>query len=286
MDRELRKLEREWTTEGNPNILKRFLRRLLHLKTLEAWEITAERGELYGNYIQLLRDFVDDSLSTSVVYVNVYEDYTARATLSAYADQITAGRRWLRDFYQRHRLFYQGREVFDNDLQEPIDDPPAATIIENTTEPCFRLYPSEIRDRAKTLGWEPNDAIQNPSALRRLSPINRWGQRDHYVSFQLIESFPDPDSIPPTPSQDTFIPEASNEWWVNAYEYERRYGGPEGGGWYYSCYDPIASIYTGPSSISREAEATKFLESFYGEQDIRVEPNPAIYKPFERPYYS
>jgi hypothetical protein len=285
MDRELRRIERDWTAEGNPDTLKRLLSRLLITQTLGGWEIAAEKGEPFGDYIQLLRDFVDDSLSTSVVYVNVYEDYTARATLSAHTYQITTGRRWLRDFYQRHQLFYQGREVFDNDLEELIDDPPATIIIENTTEPCFRFYPSEIRDQARALRWEPNDTIQNPSALRRLSPINRWGQRDHYVSFQLIESFPDPDSAP-APPQDTFVPEASDEWWVNAYEHERRYGGPEEGGWHYSCYDPIASIYIGPSSISRESEAIKFLESFYGEQNIRVEPNPAIFKPFERPYYS
>jgi hypothetical protein len=38
------------------------------------------------------------------------------------------------------------------------------------------------------------------------------------------------------------VPPPGRQWYVNAYEVTREYGGPEEGGWYYDVHRPIGSI--------------------------------------------
>lgn len=88
--------------------------------------------------------------------------------------------------------------------------------------------------------------------------------------------------------------------YLNVYLYDRAYGGPEEGGWWYDTYEPIEDrcrIVTeeqGPNSLERlREELDKENESRIGPSSVRsegyyiavLESWPAEYEPRHRPHY-
>ena len=85
--------------------------------------------------------------------------------------------------------------------------------------------------------------------------------------------------------------------WVNVYQLEQCYGGPEEGGWYYSAGHPVAAV---PFSIKTdEYRIVTLLKSIYGDRehgslsdsqpsvvfDDLIEPHPPRPFPETRPHY-
>jgi len=323
MDEQLRNLERLWAS-GGPEELNRLLKMLLRIRSLKDWEIHAETGGLANKYIQLLRDYSsDENLQYSEFFINVYEDFTAQSTIKVlHLEDITRTRHWLRNIYTTYPIFYRGKTVYDVSVGLNVDDPAAQIIIENSTEPCFRQYANEIIDYARSKGITDN--YFSPDMLRYLTPINKWGRRDHYVGFKIIESY-ELDS----PEYEIEEVNSNIAHWVNAYQQTREYGGPQGGGWYYTAYDPLASIYIGSQPavcrmngeesalfsvqsdhtiISDEEEpapqimhdCVEFLAHQFDHINqgnissvlggsilgIRIETHPAVFRPYRQPYYN
>lgn len=252
MDRQLRELERAWNADGDPQRLEALLTTMLRMDSLEEWEIAAEQGhDLALRNILFLRDFVREDLQNSEVFANVYEDFTARSAIRCAPQNLTNVRRWLREYYTGNQLFYQGRTVHtqsDDGFWEDVEDPPAKVIIENSSAPCLRMYPSEIFELAEQQGqFLPMVAGEfDPAVLRRLSPINRWGQRERYVGFVIVDSL----DVPASESEEQT---GWSDCWINVYEVSRNYGGSHEGGWYYNLDDPISSLYVGPLATSTAA---------------------------------
>jgi hypothetical protein len=311
MDARLRQLERQYAASGSPDDLDMLLRAMLQINGLEEWELAAETEDsLARRVISHLRnfgkpveyDYTGDPIQhDSECFVNVYEDFTARTTIYCFLSQVSRTRGWLRDFYTRHQLFYQGwqgdtteypviEDQFDailgpiNYMQlTPTDDPPAKIVI-NHSDSCFRLYPGEIVDEARSKGF--NFEGFTDSAIRILSPINRWGQRDYPVSFGIIESYETEQSE----VESALSTAPAGPYWMNAYRTWRESGGPEGGGWHYSVKDPMASIYIGSGFLDDSPmldEVSNFISEIYSGLDLRVEvqAHPALAEPHQRPYY-
>ena len=84
---------------------------------------------------------------------------------------------------------------------------------------------------------------------------------------------------------------------VNAYRVTRSFGGHEEGGWWYDCFEPLASVpfHTDEErdrTISRFKEELQWvnegdINSVLGgtELSIEVEDEFASYKPSEKPHY-
>jgi len=74
---------------------------------------------------------------------------------------------------------------------------------------------------------------------------------------------------------------------ITIHEIWQQYGGPEEGGWYYQCGEPIENI----CIFSKEAAVIELLrlhakyEDEEGEYDIRLDQKYAEYYPSERPHY-
>jgi hypothetical protein len=74
---------------------------------------------------------------------------------------------------------------------------------------------------------------------------------------------------------------------ITIHEIWQQYGGPEEGGWYYQCGEPIENI----CIFSKEAAVSELLrlhakyEDEEGEYDIRLDQKYAEYYPSERPHY-
>jgi len=263
MDRQIRKLEREWAASDDPTILNRLLAALLRTASLEDWEVAAEQHDEYASkYIQLLRNFMRDDLNESSVYVNAYEDFTARTSVECAPSEISSVRRWLRDYYTQNQLFYSGKDVYDVSLQQEVHDPAAQFVVENSVDSCFRMYPGDIARQAEKrgvdLGYYEDDRV-SPSLLRNLCPIDRWGKRDHFVSFLMIDSLsgPQEEIAPPEEDESQLI---RLPHWINVYGTTRQYGGGEEGGWWFNVDDPITSIYVGllPGERSGDQEYPLF----------------------------
>ena len=266
MDRRFRKLEREWAATGSPVVFEQLLVELLRQRSHEEWERAAESGDQQAlDYIAAIRRFIDEDLQQTEVYVNAYEDFTARSAVLCSLSQITEVRRWLRSYYVDHNLFYAGREVYDISLAQTVQDPAAQFVVETSVNPCFRMTPGEIKREADRLGADLGlgyeDDTVSSALLRRLCPINRWGQRERYVSLTLIDDIGDElqadesstemrsfrtdlqshhAQVQVTNPQLVGLPH-----WVNVYQTTNQYGGPEEGGWYFYVHDPVAAIYVG-----------------------------------------
>lgn len=255
MDERFRRLEHAWQLEGQIEDLNRLLAALLRISPLEGWELAAEEGDSQAlAYISLLRQFdaegpltSSEALMHNTVYVNVYEDFSARSTVECPLSQLTEVRRWLRHYYSTSGIFYTGREVYDISLQKEIYDPAAKLTIESDVEPCFYMYPGDIMKRANAAGISlinDEDSVISPALLRNLTPDNLHGTRERYVSFQLIEDYElneQEGSAEEEPeSRIAILPQ-----WINIYATTNNYGGPQEGGWYFLSHNPITSIYIG-----------------------------------------
>ena len=301
MDEQFRKFEREYEASGDSQTLNNILSMLFRQHGLEGWELLAEQGDSVAlKYIIILRE---STKMPDDVWINVYEDFTARSTVRCHRHEITPIRRWLRQFYAEHPIFFQGyspnEEEFEDLPEDPFDEilgpipfyrmtpgyePPADTVIQISDESCFRLYPQDFLGHLNRLGVEfyPDelDQMEEDAIVRRFSPINRHGQRDFPISFQIIESF-DPPEEPPEPEP---LPLPI---WVNSYYPDTNYGGAEEGGWHYPTREPFASIFIGYQSDDGVAdEVEQFLTPFMPPDNIfAIETHPAIWSPLRRPHY-
>lgn len=96
-----------------------------------------------------------------------------------------------------------------------------------------------------------------------------------------------------------FDPDTAKHGYINIYLIDRRYGGPEEGGWWYTDGEPYASIpFETPEEREQFADQwdKQLLELNKGRRDIssvlstgqyalRVEDHFATYFPLERPRY-
>jgi hypothetical protein len=311
MDARLRQLERQYASSGSSDDLNKLLRAMLQINSLEEWEVAAEtEGSLASHVISHLRDFgkpveydyMGDPIKyDSECFVNVYEDFTARTTVLCFLSQVSRIRGWLRDFYTRHQLFYPGwqggpteypeiEDPFDDILGPinytqltPTDDPPAKIVINHSNTSCFRLHPNEIVEEAHRRGVDFE--VFTDSAIRILSPINRWGQRDYPVSFGIIESYEEAVDIETT----TFVLDEGPHW-MNVYRTSESYGGPEEGGWWYDTREPMVSIYIGQNLLDDDPkleEVSSFIsELYFGPGIVTVlQAHPALAEPHQRTYY-
>lgn len=84
--------------------------------------------------------------------------------------------------------------------------------------------------------------------------------------------------------------------YVNVYEVDRNYGGPEEGGWWFDSGEPILSItttneFSGDIAMMLYDEVYKPTTYRYSvrpqgtDYDVRVEDHPATAFPAERPFY-
>ena len=85
--------------------------------------------------------------------------------------------------------------------------------------------------------------------------------------------------------------------YVNTYEVDRVYGGPEEGGWWFNTYSPVASrrVYGERQArqwmIKLESQLVEPEISLYsvmyagGKQVVFIESHPATHQPKERPHY-
>lgn len=89
--------------------------------------------------------------------------------------------------------------------------------------------------------------------------------------------------------------------YVNAYAVDRRYGGPEEGGWYYDDGTPLASIPVdtdAEEAAARDMINAKFKDAYeqtnrHGrfsviggpDLEIYIEESPAVAYPYETPHY-
>jgi uncharacterized protein (DUF1684 family) len=102
--------------------------------------------------------------------------------------------------------------------------------------------------------------------------------------------------------QDRIAEEAAEEqykltgtWWINVYRINRRYGGPEEGGWWFDTGEPVASIPVKGQAEARQAAGywrKRFpktdcrYSSIGGEDhDVMVQDHFAESFPRERPHY-
>lgn len=280
MDAHLRLLERRWESSGDRENLTRLLQALLRIRSLEAWERAAEAGEEDAlKYIELLRNFTNEKLERADIFINIYEDFTARTSLLCVPSEITQIRRFLRKFYTKNDIFYGGRTVYDISLQHEVPDPPATMKIEYSIAPCFRFSASEIREEAGRLSIEEEfehymegSNLSNPAMLRRLSPINLPGTRDYYVSFQLIDFYEDPDLAEAAEPSEPDPQIAQRPHWINIYETVQNYGGPEEGGWHYYAHFPLSAVYVGllPAEIfNNNEESLLFIEHTTSGYNVR-----------------
>lgn len=72
--------------------------------------------------------------------------------------------------------------------------------------------------------------------------------------------------------------------YVNVYIEEQAYGGPEEGGWWYLCGDPVSSCLC-DSWQEAINQYNNFCEKFDSPYSVRLEPNFAESFPKYRPHY-
>jgi hypothetical protein len=311
MDKQFRSLEREYEASGDPQVLSSILSMLFRQHELEQWELLAEQNHPTAlKYIQHLRESTD---IPDDIWVNVYEDFTARSTVRCRPHEITPVRRRLRQFYSNHAIFFQGyfpdEEEFEDLPKDPFDEilspiiyhrmtpgyePPAEIVIQVSGESCFRVYGSDFLEHLARLkvDFYPDelDYMEEAAIIRRFSPINRHGQREFPVGFRIVESFEPPEE--PPEAEPLYLPT-----WINSYYPDTRYGGPAEGGWHFPTREPFASIYIGPQRITQDGliqhpdnaiaeEVRQFLTPFMPPDNVySTEIHPAISSPLYRPYY-
>jgi hypothetical protein len=153
-------------------------------------------------------------------WINIYEDNLARATLQASETELKLYCvKYLCRFYQRHKIFFQGRQVQYVGEDQPVWEPSAKIRV----------------------------AISNQSNFDDDGPINLPGGRDYPVSLVLVEDIEaetekSGESEEPAPTRAAY--------YVNAYEFAQAYGGPEEGGWYRDTYYPQGGMYIGMTNLS------------------------------------
>ena len=74
---------------------------------------------------------------------------------------------------------------------------------------------------------------------------------------------------------------------ITIHEIWQQYGGPEEGGWYYQCGEPIENIciFSKETAVSELLRLHAKYEDEEGEYDIRLDQKYAEYYPSERPHY-
>ena len=74
---------------------------------------------------------------------------------------------------------------------------------------------------------------------------------------------------------------------VTVHEIWQQYGGPEEGGWYFQCGEPIENIciFSKTQSVRELLRLHAKYEDEEGEYDIRLDQKYAEYYPSERPHY-
>jgi hypothetical protein len=103
-----------------------------------------------------------------------------------------------------------------------------------------------------------------------------------YISHLIV----DEESLEPAP------------WFINVYEMDRGYGGPEEGGWWYDIRTPVISF---PADSKRDAESQldAIMEEYPSEgdrpvssviysggaYDVRIENHPPVEEPQSIPHY-
>jgi hypothetical protein len=314
MDRELRRLERHYLSTGSKGSLDQFLRGLLRQSSMEALELEAEDPEsVAAQYIQQLRELTEAGDPYDEVFLNLYEDFTAKTTILCSLTEVTGIRRFLRNYYTDAKLFYQGVDYepedyapivdpFDDVLgpiqyyESPTSDPAAEIVINYSKSSCFRLWPGEILSRLAEQGISegtPHDPeTWTPLIIRQASPVNLHGNTDRLVSLRILD-FDDVESEPAT------HPVAC---WINAYNIGQRFGGQEEGGWWYDTGEPLASVYVGMLDVDEDNIELSTLEGYPHVDDmfeylqwmfntdtkpinLSLEAHPALATPYSRPYY-
>jgi hypothetical protein len=74
---------------------------------------------------------------------------------------------------------------------------------------------------------------------------------------------------------------------VTVHEIWQQYGGPEEGGWYFQCGEPIENIciFSKTQAVRELLRLHTKYEDEEGEYDIRLDQKYAEYYPSERPHY-
>lgn len=112
--------------------------------------------------------------------------------------------------------------------------------------------------------------------------LNNGKDQSSFVSHLIV----DPETLEPAP------------WFVNVYELDRGYGGPEEGGWWYDIRTPVHSV-RADSKVAAERIAEQLQEDYPeegerpiysviydgGAHSIRVENHPPVREPQSVPHY-
>lgn len=282
MDEYLRRLDRLFDIDQDQIILKTILHHMLRFQSFEAWE-EAARGNDYFAIKYLNRLFDLDSK-----WVNIYEDFTARTTIlcQTFKNQWDA-KNWASHFYSSYPILYQGGEVYPVDLY-PIDESAleksAKLRIRISDNPCFK-FDAHLKEGEKreidlwgnreryvtfvlrdSLEILVDNALESTPKTVQISPTEKITEiLDGWPYRLLYEVFGQESEI--SPGQENYFTYMSSLgyhalYWINVYEVQRLYGGPEEGGTYYDHETPIASVYVGLLPSDRDGESIYWFQFF------------------------
>jgi len=175
-------------------------------------------------------------------WVNIYEDYTARAAINCTEGHDRIYRLAAAELfylqYARLPIFYPGGRHY---LPEgETDDPPARIHIRFEEHPCFEMDYHAVLARILRHGHRLDSETRRlPHELvRRYAPNNLWGQREGFVSFRMVDSIEES-------QEEVSEPVHRFPAWINAFDQDRVYAGPEEGGQYPVINIPLSTIYVG-----------------------------------------
>jgi hypothetical protein len=113
-----------------------------------------------------------------------------------------------------------------------------------------------------------------------------WLDNNKHQSSHISHLMVDAEALEPAP------------WFVNVYELDRAYGGPEEGGWWYDVRTPVHSVIAANKQdaermverLSEEypAEGERSIYSVVyngGAHDVRIENHPPVAEPQNIPHY-
>lgn len=179
--------------------------------------------------------------SATPKWANIYEDFTARAAIDCNGRDSMyrlAAAELFSLQYAQLPIFYPGGVHYLPDRE--VEDPPARIHIRFEEHPCFEMDYHAVLARILRHGHRLNSETRRlPHELvRRYAPNNLWGQREGFISLRMVDSIENS-------WEEVIEPGHRFPAWINAFDQDRVYAGPEEGGQYPIINIPLSTIYAG-----------------------------------------